>query len=279
MKNLVSVIVPCYNQAQFLDEALQSVLEQTYAHWECIIVNDGSPDHTEVIAQEWLAKDTRFKYVYKENGGLCNARNAGISIAKGEFILTLDADDKYEPTFIEKALNVMENNSGVGVVSSWILRFQEDKEICAIKPKGAILEDFLYSNAANGTSLFRKKCWEEVGGYDENMKKGYEDWEFYIRVCKLGWTIHIIEEVLFFYRQHPISMRTVAIKSYDTEIKTYIFRKHELLYKEHYDTLIENFMYIIDFEKKERAKIYTKIDFRIGAAILKPFRIIKSLFK
>lgn len=277
--NKVSVIVPCYNQAKYLDEALQSVLEQTYTHWECIIVNDGSPDHTEVIAQEWVAKDARFKYVYKENGGLCNARNVGISKAVGEFILTLDADDKYETTFIEKALNVMENNPGVGVVSSWILRFKEDKEICVLKPKGEILEDFLYSNAANGTSFFRKKCWEEVGGYDENMKKGYEDWEFYIRVCQLGWTIHIIEEVLFFYRQHPISMRTVAMKSYDTEIKTYIFRKHELLYKEHYDTLIENFMYIIDFEKKERAKIYTKIDFRIGAAILKPFRIIKSLFR
>jgi glycosyltransferase involved in cell wall biosynthesis len=277
--NKVSIIVPCYNQAQHLPEALQSVLGQTYTNWECIIVNDGSPDHTEAVAQEWLAKDTRFKYVYKENGGLCNARNTGISIAKGEFILTLDADDKYDITFLEKALNVMGNNASVGVVSSWILRFQEDKEICVIKPKGAILEDFLFANAANGTSLFRKKCWEEVGGYDENMKKGYEDWEFYIRVCQLGWTVHIIEEVLFFYRQHPISMRTVAMKSYDAEIKKYIYGKHELLYKAHYDTLIENFMYEIDFEKKERAKIYTKIDFRIGAAILKPFRIIKSLFR
>lgn len=275
----VSVVIPCYKQAQYLGEAVQSILDQTYQNWECIIVNDGSPDHTEVVAQEWVAKDARFKYLYKENGGLSSARNAGISMAMGEFILTMDADDKYETTFMDKALGVMRNNSGVGVVSSWISRFQDGKQVCVIKPKGAILKDFLYSNAANGTSFFRKKCWEEAGGYDENMKKGYEDWEFYIRVCQLGWSVHIIEEVLFFYRQHPISMRTVAIKSYDTEIKKYIYRKHEQLYKEHYDTLIENFMCIIDFEKKERAKIYTKIDFRIGAAILKPFRIIKSLFR
>ena len=166
----VSIIVPCYNQAQYLNEALQSVLGQTYTNWECIIVNDGSPDNTAAIAQEWVAKDDRFRYVYKENGGLCNARNTGISKAVGEYILTLDADDKYDITFIEKALHVMEKNSRIGVVSSWISRFQDDKEICVIKPKGAILKDFLFANAANGTSFFRKKCWEEVGGYDENMK-------------------------------------------------------------------------------------------------------------
>lgn len=277
--NKVSVIVPCYNHAHFLNEALKSVLDQSYTDWECIIVNDGSPDHTEVVAQEWVAKDTRFKYLYKENGGLSSARNAGISKAMGEFILTLDADDKYETTFMEKALGVMRNNSGVGVVSSWGIRFIDNKQFGEHHPKGVNLKDFLFGNAAIGTSLFRKKCWEEVGGYDENMKKGYEDWEFYIRVCQLGWAVHIIEEVLFFYRQHPVSMRTAALKSYDAEIKKYIYGKHKQLYKEHYDTLIENFMYLIDFEKKERAKIYTKIDFRVGAAILKPFRIIKSLFR
>jgi glycosyltransferase involved in cell wall biosynthesis len=279
MKNLVSIIVPCYNQAQYLPEALQSVLGQTYAHWECIIVNDGSPDHTEAVAQEWVAKDARFKYVCKENGGLSNARNAGISKAMGEFILTLDADDKYETTFMGKALRIILSNDNVGVVSSWGIRFIDNKQFGKHHPKGGSIKDFLFGNAAIGTSFFRKKCWEEVGGYDENMKKGYEDWEFYIRVCQLGWRVHIIEEVLFFYRQHPISMRTVALKSYDEEIKKYIYGKHKQLYKEHYDTLIENFMYLIDFEKKERAKIYTKIDFRLGAAILKPFRIIKSLFR
>ncbi len=91
---LISVIVPCYNQAQYLDECLQSVLDQTYQNWECIIVNDGSPDHTEEVAKKWVEKDARFKYLYRENGGLSSARNAGIEMAEGEWIQFLDSDDK-----------------------------------------------------------------------------------------------------------------------------------------------------------------------------------------
>lgn len=73
--SLISVIVPCYNQAQYLDECLQSVLDQTYQNWECIIVNDGSPDNTEEIALRWTKKDSRFRYLKKENEGLSSARN------------------------------------------------------------------------------------------------------------------------------------------------------------------------------------------------------------
>ena len=90
---LVSIIVPCYNQAQYFTEALQSVLDQTYKNWECILVNDGSTDHTEEIALEWSKIDDRFVYIKKENGGLSSARNSGIEIAKGDYLQFLDADD------------------------------------------------------------------------------------------------------------------------------------------------------------------------------------------
>ena len=113
---IISIIVPCYNQAQFLSEALQSLLEQTYTNWECIIVNDGSPDHTEEVAQEWLKKDERFKYIKKENGGLSSARNAGIEIAKGDFILPLDADDKISQDYILLGLKEFEKDSHLKVV-------------------------------------------------------------------------------------------------------------------------------------------------------------------
>ena len=103
MNPLISVIVPCYNQAQYLDECLQPVLDQTYTDWECIIVNDGSPDHTEEVAKKWLKKDPRFKYIHKENGGLSSARNAGITQAKGEWVLPLDADDKIGNLYLELA--------------------------------------------------------------------------------------------------------------------------------------------------------------------------------
>ena len=100
MNVLVSIIVPCYNQAHFLNESLDSVINQSYPNWECIIVNDGSPDNTEEIAKKWCKNDKRFQYLEKENGGLSSARNAGIKISKGEFILPLDADDILHELFL-----------------------------------------------------------------------------------------------------------------------------------------------------------------------------------
>lgn len=80
MKSLVSIIVPCYNHAQYLDKTLTSVLNQTYRDWECIIVNDGSEDDTKIIAAKWCEKDNRFKYVDQENKGVSAARNNGIHL-------------------------------------------------------------------------------------------------------------------------------------------------------------------------------------------------------
>ncbi len=84
MHKLISIVVPCFNQGKYLNESLQSVFEQTYSLWECIIIDDGSTDDTRNITKKWLEKDSRFKYFYKENDGLCAARNSGIEIANGE---------------------------------------------------------------------------------------------------------------------------------------------------------------------------------------------------
>ncbi len=105
-KRKTSIIVPCYNQAHFLDECLHSILNQTNTDWECIIVNDGSFDNTEQVAFKWIAKDDRFKYLKKQNGGLSSARNAGLEIATGEWIQFLDSDDCLDQTFLEKTLEV-----------------------------------------------------------------------------------------------------------------------------------------------------------------------------
>ena len=113
---LVSIIIPCYNQAQYLAEALESVLNQTHQVWECIIVNDGSPDNTEEVAMEWCKKDTRITYLKKANAGLSAARNSGIAIAQAEFILPLDADDKLGYNYISLALKEFELDSTIKVV-------------------------------------------------------------------------------------------------------------------------------------------------------------------
>lgn len=275
----VSIIVPCYNHAQFLSEALQSVLNQSYSNWECIIINDGSLDNTEKVAEQWLIKDSRFKYIKKDNGGLSSARNAGIAVAVGDYIVTLDSDDKYEMTFIEKATSILNNKLEIGVVSSWGIRFFKNKYYDIFKPIGGTIDNFLFSNASIGTAMFRKKCWEDCGGYDEEMLKGYEDWEFYIRVAMNGWQTEIIKEPLFYYRQHKSSMRVKAVSIYDKEIRFYIFTKHKDLYIKYYDQTIENLLSNIDLNKKNELKRINSIDFKIGKLILKPFRFIKKSFK
>ena len=118
-KPLVSVVVPCYMQAHFLDETLESVLNQTYSNWECIIVNDGSLDDTKEIAEKWLKTDTRFNYVYKENGGLSSARNLGIKKSNGNYILPLDSDDILHKDYLKTLLPILINNPELGIVSCY----------------------------------------------------------------------------------------------------------------------------------------------------------------
>ena len=271
----VSIIVPCYNLAQYLDEALQSICNQTYMDWECTIVDDGSSDNTKEVAQKWEAKDPRFIYLHKENGGVSNARNLGIEKSNSEFILTLDADDKYEASFLEKAMKVLLANDEIGIVSSWGQYFVEDQLNQVFNSKAKSVSEFLFYNGVNmGSSLFRKKCWEQVGGYDENPKNGYEDWEFYLRICALGWKVHVIPEVLFFYRQHLVSRRKeMNIK--ENENKKYIFMKNKEIYFEHYEAFVNRYLLSCYKEKEENNKYANTIDYKIGAAILKPFRKLK----
>lgn len=271
----VSVIVPCYNQAQYLDESLASIYNQTHTHWECIIINDGSPDDTEAIARKWEAKDPRFMYISKENGGVSSARNLGIEKASSDYILTLDADDKYEASFMEKAVKVLLDHPEVGIVSSWGMFFTKDKQHQAFQSNAKSIIDFLFHNGVNmGSSMYRKDSWEKAGRYDGHAGNGYEDWEFYLRVSALGWKVYIIEEVLFFYRQHQVSRRK-EMNKIDTENKKYIFMNNKDIYFTHYEELIDRFLWVADLEKKEINKFRDTLDYKIGNALLKPLRAVK----
>lgn len=274
----VSVIVPCYNQAQYLDESLASVYNQTFTNWECIIINDGSPDNTETIARKWETKDPRFIYISKENGGVSSARNLGIEKASSEFIVTLDADDKYETSFIEKALQVLLDNPEIGIVSSWGVFFTKGKNLKIFQSNAKSITDFLFHNGINmGSSLYRKECWEKARKYDVDVKNGYEDWEFYLRISALGWKVHVIEEVLFFYRQHIVSRRK-EMNQRDNENKKYIYMNNKSIYFKHYEELIDRFLFVADLEKSEMNKFRDTIDYKIGNAILKPLRVVKWCF-
>ena len=234
----VSIIVPCYNQAQYLTEALQSVLEQTYGNWECIIVNDGSPDNTKEVAQEWVKKDSRFIYLFKENGGLSSARNAGIAIAEGEFILPLDADDRIGKDYTLLAMKVFQEDPDLKLVYCKAEKFGEESGSWNLSVFS--LFELARQNMIFCSALYRKEDWSRVDGYDENMIFGLEDWEFWIAILKNGGEVKCLDEVEFYYRISENSMaRTVNIKHKEFSEK-YVSKKHLDFLISNYDNLNKN---------------------------------------
>jgi hypothetical protein len=208
----VSIIIPCYKQAQFLGDAIGSALANNPL--EVIVVNDGSPDNTSEVARMFPVK-----LIEKPNGGLSSARNAGIREAKGKWVLTLDSDDMIDSEFIKKTIGKAD------VVSTGLEEFGDSNAIWLPPMERPELKDFLGHNKINCCSLFKREIWEKVGGYDENMKDGYEDWEFWIRVAAAGYKFYATQEVLFMYRRHGQTMVNHAQANHD-KIVDYIRKKH-----------------------------------------------------
>jgi len=280
MNVLVSIIVPCYNQAHFLNEALQSVIDQTYGNWECIIVNDGSPDNTEEVSMKWCEKDQRFNYLHKENGGLSSARNAGINICNGEYILPLDADDILDKNYLNKLVPELEKDDSLSIVSCYSKFFINNISniVYESKPAGSSFKHLLFENNLIASSLYRKSCWEEVGGYDENMKNGFEDWEFWISITKHGHKYKIVEEFLFFYRRTKESMLVDTLKNHRISNMEYVFEKHKEFYTDNYDNTVKYLFFLIKLYRESETKIKNSAEFKIGNFIVKPFRTFVKFF-
>ena len=203
----VSVVIPCYNQAQYLTEAVESVVAQTFGNWEIIIVNDGSPDKTTELAQGIILENPnrKIRLIEKANGGLSDARNAGIRFARGNYVLPLDADDKIDPTFLAKTVALLEQRPEIAIAyTDWVYFGAHTTQRAALDYDFARL--CKKENLFTCTSLFRKKAWEAVGGYNLNMTRGVEDWDFWISCGEHGYVGQRIPEPLFFYRAKEGSM-------------------------------------------------------------------------
>ncbi|MBZ9628905.1 glycosyltransferase family 2 protein [Psychroflexus sp. CAK1W] len=273
----ISIVIPCYNDPVYIREAVKSAIAQTYQNKEIIIVDDGSNHGTKSVLAELSTGVT--KIISQSNQGLSAARNAGIAFANGEYILVLDSDDFFEPTFCEKAVSLKEANaSNYKIITCYAKRFDDRGFIDIFKPQGGTIKNFLFSNSAIGNSLFAKADWIDIEGYDEKMTSGYEDWEFYIRLLKLSGEAVVIEEPLFNYRQKNQSMR-ISANRIKYELWRYIFNKHISLYKQHYEEFIDYFLQKLEQEEVEKIKNTTRLEFKIGEMILAPFRFLKKIFK
>lgn len=236
---LISIIVPCYNQGNFLADALESLLAQTYPHWECQIIDDGSTDNTKTVAQGYLDKDSRFKYTYRPNSGLSAARNQGLKIATGEYIQFLDADDLIAPSKFETQLTAFELNPDADIVYCEYLCFDnQDRKntwtYSRVHLKNDVLLDFI-TGWENGLSipihcfLYKKNCFERWGLFDESLIYGKEDWDLHLQFALNKAKFIFTSGVMAFYRQGTNSM-TKNIKKMERG-KQKIFYKYLLASK------------------------------------------------
>ena len=263
---LISVIVPCYNQAQYLDECLQSVLDQTYTDWECIIVNDGSPDHTEEIAKKWVEKDARFKYLLKENGGVASARNYGIEKSSSDWILPLDGDDKIGKDYL--ALSKPKIDEGYDLIYCEGEYFGKQSGVIVLPEY--TFEEMLLHNIIFCSAIFKKR---QNPIYDESMIHGLEDWEFWIAFLQnKNAKVYKIPSIQFFYRIKDKS-RNLEINENIinfTATRKYVFNKH---YQKYFDTFGDFFTIKsrLDSLEKERdfyKKAYLSKRYKVGDKIV-----------
>lgn len=278
MSNLISVIVPCFNQASFLDETLNSVLNQTYSHWECIIVNDGSPDDTEKVSKKWTNKDSRFKYICKENGGLSSARNKGLDIAKGDFIQFLDSDDLLRFDKFQKSIDAIEKNSADIAITNFI-RFKKSlnhlkKAFCKLEEQTFSFESILLQwdrdfSIPIHCGLFRRTV---IDGISFNEKlKAKEDWMFWIQTFENNPKVSFINENMAQYRMHSNGMtkNSGLMEENQKKANLLIYNSLNEYYKERF---FERLINELEHSKREYKNFKDNVFYR------KIFNKFKNLF-
>lgn len=271
---MVSIIIPCFNDSFYIEEAIDSAIAQTNVNKEIIVVDDGSDPENKKVLQGLASKIDIL--IHQENKGVSVARNRGISAAQGKYITVLDSDDFFEPQFCEKAIKIFSNNSNAKIVTCYS-RWFNSKSSILYKPQGGALRNYLLKNEAMGSVMFLKNDWLKAGGYDEQMKIGFEDWEFYIRLHKNGGETIVIPEVLFHYRKKIKSRSTVA-NDFKFDLLKYIYIKHQNLYKSNFELLVNYFVTKTQKEEQTNIRIKNSEEYRIGKILLSPIRYFKSIF-
>lgn len=239
-EELISVIVPVYKVEKYLDKCIQSIVEQTYQNLEIILVDDGSPDICPGICDEWGMKDSRIKVIHKENGGLSSARNAGMAVAKGEYIGFVDSDDYIENNMYEKLYTIIKTEEADLAICNFDIVTERGELI----ENGLLIKDEVFSGKVGLEKLMQERGWYYVTAWNklysrkivEEMKfpvgKIHEDEFFVHRVFGKCSKIVSISQGLYKYvqRQGSIMNATKGIKKLDV-IEAFCDRI--MFYKEH----------------------------------------------
>ncbi|MEM0966836.1 MAG: glycosyltransferase family A protein [Verrucomicrobiota bacterium] len=243
----VSVIIPCFNHGAYLREAIESVLRQEVSATEVIVVDDGSTDSQTRRVLDELQSEPNLKVLSRENGGPAAARNTGIQAAAGPYLLCVDADDRLRPEFLSQTVPRLEADPEVGIVYGRAAYFGAKEGESSHSPFK--FPEFLLEPSIFATALFRKADWEKVGGFREEMKFGWEDFEFWISLVEQGCKVAYVDEVLFDYRQHEGSrdVSFSASRERILEAFTTIYRFHSEIYGKNIRLLFEAHLERLDW--------------------------------
>lgn len=221
----VSTIIPSYNRANYLGLALDSVLGQTYPVAEIIIVDDGSTDNTSEVVQRYPDK---VRFYQQNHGGVSAARNKGLELAQGEIIAWCDADDVWEPTFLQQTVSLLENDQHVDGVYAGVTHIDSDGNRLSQENRVTVPPDQLFTALADDcfiqTTAFvvRKRCFDQVGRFDTHFDIS-EDYDMFLRLAKT-YRIVGLGEPLVQYRVHQ--QNTVANTAKWCESRLTLTRKH-----------------------------------------------------
>lgn len=234
----ISVIIPCYNQGQYINETIDSVLNQSFNDFEIIIVNDGSTDLATVSILKGISHP-KIKVFHTENQGLSAARNFGVAKSCGNYLLPLDSDDKIGADYLQKGCTILDSNPEVGIVYCQAELFGRRQGVWNLPPFS--LPEMLKANIIFATAFYRKSDFDLIGGYDTSLKKGLEDYDFWLSMLELGRTVYCLEETLFYYRKHRVKKSSMIHRlgrANQIMVLNQVQLKHKELYAQHIEDLL-----------------------------------------
>lgn len=233
LKADVEAVITSYNQGAMILEAVQSVCNQTLLPKRIIIVDDGSTDQYSLEVLNCIENHSELPVpvtiYFQENRGVSAARNVGINKARSSMVLVLDGDDRLEAKYIENVSQLLCTDSTMVIASSWMRTFGVlDATVC---PVGGDIVPFLSHNCCPATHILRKEFYEQCKGYDEAMRSGFEDWDFFLSMLEITPEAHvgIVEKPLINYRTAPASSNIKSMEK-RLELMHYIIEKHKSSY-------------------------------------------------
>ncbi|HKY41605.1 MAG TPA: glycosyltransferase family A protein [Pyrinomonadaceae bacterium] len=216
MQPLVSVIMPAYNAEKYIADSIQSVLDQTYSNWELVVVDDGSTDKTADITKQFLARDSRIKYVFQENGRLGKARNTGVENSTGSLIAFLDSDDLWLPEKLQRQVQALVEEGADIVYSNGFIFYDPgpasgptEFSVVSGRVEGSKMFDslLLENNIPVLSVLLRSEVFQNVGPFEESLPyHGCEDYDLWLKVAARGAVFYGMTDKLVRYRRHNLAM-------------------------------------------------------------------------